>query len=324
MIARLLVLLIVLCALPVAAQAQAQRRGVPQEAAEPLREALKLLETIRVSNLDAPWRANAFARIARVLARLGDAEAARTMSNNALAAVDEPVKTPPPAAISPGVIYALLVQTHADLHDGEIAQKLAERGFAVLQTLADPATRANLMPYMAMGLADIGNIAGARVAALEGLRAATQVPPGRDQIAALAQVTMAQAKIGDHASALETLAIARQAAAQIPDVTGQVYALAHLARAEAAVGNYDRARTLARDSAMTYDRTQTDGNFTIALRVTTLGLIAVAQAEAKDRNAAHQTMRTLHLTVAQLVQTYERFQALVTEVDTIVQVEKVV
>jgi tetratricopeptide (TPR) repeat protein len=324
MITRLLVLLVVLCALPAAAQAQAQRRGVPQEAAEPLREALKLLETIRVSNLDASWRANAFARLARVLARLGDAEAARTMSNSALAAIDEPVKTPPPAAISPGVIYALLVQTHADLHDGEIAQKLAERGFAVLQTLPDAATRANLMPYMAMGLAEIGNLAGARVAALEGLRAATQVPPGRDQIAALAQVTMAQAKIGDHANALETLAIARQAAAQIPDVTGQVYALAHLARAEAAVGNYDRARTLARDSAMTYDRTQTDSNFTIALRVTTLGLIAVAQAEAKDRNAAHQTMRTLHLTVAQLVQTYERFQALVTEVDTIVQVEKVI
>jgi len=322
MILRLIVLLIVLCAVPASAQAQVRSRGAPPDAAEPLHEALRLLDTIRVSNLDASWRANAFARIARVLARLGDAEAARTMSNSALGALDEPVKTPPPPALSPGVIYALLVQTHADLHDVEIAQKLAERGFAVLQTLPDLATRANLLPYMALGLADIGNRDGAGVAALEGLRAATKMPPGRDQIAALAQITMVQAKIGDRAQAEETLAIARQAAGQIPDVTGQVYALAHLARAEAAVGNFDRARTLARESAMTYDRTQTDGNFTLALRVTTLGLIAVAQAEAKDRNAARQTMRTLSQTVAQLVQTYERYQALVTEVDTIVQVDR--
>ncbi|MEJ0067892.1 MAG: hypothetical protein WDO24_03175 [Pseudomonadota bacterium] len=176
------------------------------------------------------------------------------------------------------MIYALLVQTHADLHDVEIAQKLAERGFAVLQTLPDVATRANLLPYMAIGLADIGNRAGAGLAALEGLRAATQVPAGRDQIAALAQVTMAQAKIGDRAEAEETLQIARQAAAQIIDPTGKVYALAHLARAEVAAGNRDRGRTLARESAAAYDRTQTDPNFTIALRVTTLGLIAVAQS----------------------------------------------
>ncbi|MEJ0067891.1 MAG: hypothetical protein WDO24_03170 [Pseudomonadota bacterium] len=107
MIIRLLVLLLVLCAVPAVAQAQpqpqpqTQRRGPPPEAAEPLREALKLLETIRVSNLEAPWRANAFARIARVLARIGDVQAARTMSNSALQANDEPTKTPPPAAVSP-------------------------------------------------------------------------------------------------------------------------------------------------------------------------------------------------------------------------------
>jgi hypothetical protein len=322
MFIRLLVLLIVLCAAPVAAQAQAQRRGVPQEAAEPLREALKLLDTIGVSNLDAAWRATAFARVARVLARVGDGSAAKIMSNSALAALDEPVKTAPPPAISPGAILALLVQTHADLHEADIAQKLAQRAFEALQKLPDMATRANLLPYLAVGLADIGNRDGAGVAALEGLRAATQVPPGRDQIAALSQITMVQVKIGDRAHAEETIAIARQAAGQIADVTGRVYALAHLARAEAALGNIDRARTLARESAIAYDRTQTDGNFTVALRVTTLGLIAVAQTEATDRNAALQTMRALQQTVGQLVQTYERFQALVTYVDTIAQVAK--
>jgi tetratricopeptide (TPR) repeat protein len=322
MIIRLLVFLLVLCAVPAAAQAQAQRRGPPPEATEPLREALRLLETIRVSNLDAPWRANAFARIARVLARIGDAQAARTMSNSALQAIDEPTKTPAPAAVSPGAIYALLVQTHADLHDVEIAQKLAEQGFKILQTLPDVATRANLLPYMAMGLIDIGNRDGAGLAALEGLRAATRVPPGRDQIAALSLVTMAQAKIGDRASAEETLQIARQAATQINDPTGKVYALAYLARAEAAAGNRDRARTLARESAGAYDRTQTDPNFTTALRVTTLGLIAVAQAEAGDRNTARQTLRALQQTAAQLLQTYERFQALVTEVETVTLVDR--
>src|SRR5579862_6180193 len=151
MILRLVVLLLVLCAVPAVAQAQAQRRGPPPEANEPLREALKLLETIRVSNLEAPWRANAFARIARVLARVGDAAAARTMSESALGAADEPTKTPPPAAISPGVIYAQLVQTHADLGDREVAQKLAEKAFGLLQKLPDIATKANLLPYLAIG-----------------------------------------------------------------------------------------------------------------------------------------------------------------------------
>jgi len=326
MLVRLLVVLMVLCAAPVAvsdvAYGQTRARGVPQNADEPMREALRLLQTIQVSNLDAPWRANAFARMARALARVGDAAAARTMSESALGAVDEPTKTPPPAAISPGVIYALLVQTHADLGDREVAQKLAERAFGLLQKLPDIATKANLLPYLAIGLADIGNRDGAGLAALEGLRAATQVPAGRDQIAALSQVTMAQAKIGDRGSAQETLAIARQAAGAISDPTGRVFALAHLARAEAAAGNLDRARTLARNSAEAYDRTQTDASFTLAQRVTTLGLIAVAQSESQDRNAALQTMKALNATASQLTQTYERFQALVTEVDTIVQVER--
>jgi tetratricopeptide (TPR) repeat protein len=220
------------------------------------------------------------------------------------------------------VIYAQLVQAHADLGDREVAQKLAERAFGLLQKLPDIATKANLLPYLAIGLADIGNRDGAGLAALEGLRAATRVPAGRDQIAALSQVTMAQAKIGDRASAEETLAIARQAAGAISDPTGRVFALAHLARAEAAAGNLDRARTLARNSAEAYDRTQTDVSFTTAQRVTTLGLIAVAQSESQDRNAALQTMKALNATANQLTQTYERFQALVTEVDTIIQVER--
>lgn len=322
MLVRLLVVLIVLSAAPIAVEAQTQRRGVPQDASEPLREALRLLETIRVSNLEPAWRAYAYARLARVLARVGDAEAARTMSTSAVQASDEPTKKPPPAAISPGAIYALLVQTHAELGDREIAQKIAEKAFGLIQQLSDNATKANLMPYMALGLADIGNRNGAGVAALEGLRAATQVPAGRDQIAALSQVTMVQAKIGDRAEAEETLRIARQAAAAIVDPTGRVYALAHMARAEAALGNQDRARTLARDSAMAYDKTQSDAAFTTAQRVTTLGLIAVAQSESRDRNAARQTLRALKATASQLTQTYERFQALVTEVDTIVLIER--
>jgi tetratricopeptide (TPR) repeat protein len=322
MLARVLVVLLVLIAAPLAAEAQAPRRGVPQDAAEPLREALRLLETIRVSNLEPAWRASAFARIARALARVGDTEAARTMSNSALQALDEPSKTPVPAAISPGAIYALLVQTHAELGDREIAQKIAEKAFALLQQLPDTATKATRLPYLALGLVEIGNRDGAGLAALEGLRAATQVPAGRDQIAALSQVTVVQAKIGARAEAEETLRIARQAAAAIVDPTGRVYAMAHMARAEAVLGNQDRARTLARDSALAYDRTQSDPAFTTAQRVTALGLIAVAQSESRDRNAARQTLRALKATASQLTQTYERFQALVTEVDTVVLVER--
>ncbi len=62
MIARfLVVVLLVLCAAPAAVQAQTQRRGPPQDAVEPLREAVRLLETIRLSNLEPGWRANACA-----------------------------------------------------------------------------------------------------------------------------------------------------------------------------------------------------------------------------------------------------------------------
>src|SRR5258708_25119303 len=322
MIARLLVVLLVLCAAPAAIQAQAQRRGAPQEAVEPLREAVKLLETIRSSNLEPGWRANACARRARAVARVGEGEAARAMSTNALAATDEPAKTPSPAAVSKGVIFALLVQTFAELRAPDAAQRIAEQAFVLVQQIPDKATKANLLPYMAIGLAEIGNRDGAGLAILEGLRAATQIPPGRDQIAALALVTVAQSKIGDRAEAEETVRIARQAAAAIVDSTGRVYALAHLARAEAALGNKDRARTLARDAALAYDRTQSDAGFTIAQRVTTLGLIAIAQSESLDRNAARQTLRALKLTSSQLTQTYERFQALVTEVETIALVDK--
>jgi tetratricopeptide (TPR) repeat protein len=322
MLTRLLVVLLMLCAAPIATEAQTQRRGVPQDAAEAMRESLKLLQTIRVSNLEPAWRASALARTARVLARVGDAEAARTMSNSALQALDEPTKSPAPAAISAGVIYTLLVQAHADLGDRDVAQKIAEKAFALLQQLPDNATKATRLPYLALGLAEIGNRDGAGLAALEGLRAATQVPPGRDQIAALSQVTIVQAKIGDRTEAEETLRIARQAAAAIVDQTGRVYAMAHMARAEAALGNQDRARTLARDSAMAYDKTQSDPAFATPQRVTALGLIAVAQSESRDRNAARQTLRALKATASQLTVAYERFDALVTEVETIVLIDR--
>src|SRR5260221_2082762 len=180
MIIRLLILLAILCAPP--AFAQQARRGAPVETAEPMRQALQLLETIRVSNLPSAWRANAFARVARVLARIGDAEAARAMANSALAALDEPSKTVMPAAVSPGAIYALLVQTYADLREAEEAQQVAQAGFKALRALPDLATKANLLPYVASGLVDIGNRDGAGLATLEGLRAATQMPAGRDQI----------------------------------------------------------------------------------------------------------------------------------------------
>src|SRR5258708_40044739 len=69
-----------LLALPAAAQGL---RGIPDQAAEPLREALRLLETVKSSTLDPGWRANAAARAARTLARAGDGEAARARAQEA-------------------------------------------------------------------------------------------------------------------------------------------------------------------------------------------------------------------------------------------------
>src|SRR5882672_2533293 len=90
---RLLAVLLVLCALPAAVEAQQQRRGAPQEAAEPMREATKLLET---------------------------------MATSAIQAMDESVKTPPPAQVSAGVVYAVLVQAYAELREVNGAQALAQ------------------------------------------------------------------------------------------------------------------------------------------------------------------------------------------------------
>src|SRR3954470_1936635 len=114
--------LLLLIASPALAQ---PARGMPELAAEPMREAMRLLETVKGSNLDAGWRANAAARAARALARAGDREAAQARAQEAELATTEQTRTPPLDALSEGAIYALLAQVYAELREAEVGDRIA-------------------------------------------------------------------------------------------------------------------------------------------------------------------------------------------------------
>src|SRR5690349_3401554 len=178
-----ILLVSLLLAGPAAAQAV---RGIPEQAADPLREALRLLETVKSSNLDPGWRANAAARAARTLARAGDREAARARAQEAALAAAEEARTPPPPGLSEGAIDALLAQTYADLRDAPTAEGIAVTAMAAIARLGDAATRATLYAYVAQALAEIGNADQAADAVLQGLRSASVTQPGRERLGALA------------------------------------------------------------------------------------------------------------------------------------------
>lgn len=310
-----------LTVLPGIAPAQAPR-PVPAEAADPLREANRQLDIIRASNLDAGWRATALARMARTLARTGDAEAARVAARDAILATQEPVRSAPPPGLSPGAVYGVLAQTYADLRDPAAVQSVAELAAGALKALGDPAAQATLFPLVALGLADINNRDAASMLVLEALRAAARAPAGRERVAGLSLAGIVQARIGDAESARETVQAARADLNSISVPSHRALALGQVARAEAATGNRDAARTLSREGALAYDRAQGDVQFDIPQRVATLAAIALAQAESGDRNAARQTMRAARQTADRSQGTYERFQSMLVLADTVLQVER--
>ncbi len=310
-----------LAAAPALAQQRPAARAVPEGVAGALREAVQLLQTVRSSNLDAWWRANALARTARVYARLGDGEAAKTMSGDALQAADEPFRTPPPAGLSLGAILAILAQTHADIGDAATAQALAQRAVDEIGKLADADAKATLFPYLGMALAEIGARDAAALVCLQGLKAAQAAAQPRDRVTALSLIAAVQYRIGDQASASDSLDAALQALKAVSDPISLSVATAEVARAEAALGQKDRAHKASREAAVAYDRGGTDP-LPMFQRVSALTLIAVAQVQAGDRTGARATMSAARQTLARVTQPYERLTALLAIADADIQIER--
>src|SRR6185437_8809680 len=218
-----------------------------------LREALRLLETVKSSTLDPGWRANAAARAARTLARAGDREAARARAQEAALANAEESRTPPPPGLSEGAVDALLAQTYADLQDAPTAHGIAVAAMAAIGRLGDAATRATLdaareslaavtqpadrptaLAYVARAAAAVGDKTGAQALARE---AATTYVRTQAQLTelqravTLALLALTESEVGDRTAAQQTLRQARQAADAVQQVYDRLQAMLSLADA---------------------------------------------------------------------------------------------
>lgn len=296
--------------------------ALQQEAQTAMREAQRLLEMIRSSNLDGPWRGNALARVGRATARLGNTEAARVFARDAVAAANEPTKTPPPAGLAIGGTYTLIAQIFTQLGDTETAVGLGREARPTLDAVSDPAAKAVLEAYLALALIDAGNKDAARDATLQALGAAVKTTQPRDQVSALAMVVLAQARLGDLEQAASTTAALNAAINGLKeDNLDRVIGLAYTARALAATGNPKPALDLAAQAVGLYAKLVASANPPPpAQRVSTLGLIAVAQHEAGDKAAAARALRSADIAAQTVTETYDRFLAMVTVVDTVLQV----
>ena len=295
-------------------------RGIPDEAGDPLREALRLLETVKGSTLEPGWRANAAARAARTLARAGDNEAARVRAQEAALAGAEDVRTPPLPGLSEGAVDAILVQVYADLKDTATAQGIAQTAMAAIERLGDAATRASLYAYIAQGLAQIGATDQAGEAVLQSLRSASVTPLGRERVNALSALILAQAKLGQLDEARAVLDAARQSLDAVTQPVDRTAALANLARAEAALGDRPAAEALVREAMTSYGRTQ--GQLSEIQRTVLLGLLALAQNDAGDKSGAQTTLRNERQVADSVRQIYDRLQAMLTLADTALQIAK--
>ncbi len=300
------------------AQAQAP---APADAVQAIKEAMQLLDSIRGSNLDPWWRSMALARAARTQARFSDVETVRTLAQDAALVLREDRRTQPPPGLSDGAILAILTQAYADIRDVPGATGLVNAAFNALTAIGDPATQANTFAYLALALIDLNAADAARQSLLSALQAAAKTSAGRERVSALALIAIAQMRMQDRDAAAASLEAARDAVKSVAAGPDRSVSLAHLARAEIALGNAAIGRQLARDAANLYDRTTSDLSVPPQLRVATLSLIALAQTEAGDRTAGRQTARVLRQLQASITAPYDRFTALLTYADTLIQVE---
>ena len=304
-------------------QPQSQQRGGVEATIPTFREAATLLDGIRRSSLEPGWRAAAEARMARARARAGDADAARVHSQNAELALAEPTQNPPPGPLQAGPTLAVLAQALADAKDQVGARGLAEQSAVALRQMGrDPGTQANFFPVLALAWALAGAPEQAAGSLLEGLRAAVATQNPRERLGSLGQIAQGQAQIGDRDSALVTLQALEQVLASVPDRLPRATAMAQWARAESALGQAAQARNRLRQSAELVNQALADTSNAPTALVSALAIYAVAQREAGDRNSARLALQTITALHRQITAPYERYQALITYIEAVLQVER--
>lgn len=288
------------------------------------KEAGALLDGIRRSSLEPGWRAAAEARMARARARSGDPDGARVHSQNAELALGEPGMASAPGAIQAGPTLAVMAQAMADAKDPATARIFAEQATTALRQMTrEPGAQANFFPVLALAWALAGAQDQAAGALLEGLRAAVATQNPRERLASLGQIAQGQAHIGDKDAAAVTLQALEQVMAGVTDRLPRATAMAQWARAESALGQAAQARVRLRQSAELVNQALADpqNNPPPAL-VSALAIYAVAQREAGDRASARQALATIQSINQQITAPYERFQALITYVEAVLQVER--
>lgn len=285
-------------------------------------EAQRLLEIIRSSALDGAWRGNALARAGRALAAYGNEEAARVMARDAVTAVNEPAKTPPPAALAIGGSYTAIMQIFIRLGDRDTAMGLAREARPSLDAIEEAPAKAALEAYLALALIEADDLPGARAATLQALRAAVTTTKPKDQVVSLALVAIAQGRLQDQEQAASTVAALRAALGALSaDDPERVAGLAWTARALAATGDLPAARELALQADTLYARALVGNQPPIpGQRAVTLCLIAVALREAGDKSAALRVLRSAQIAAQTISETYDRYLAMITVVDTVFQV----
>ncbi|MFD2262779.1 hypothetical protein ACFSM5_07750 [Lacibacterium aquatile] len=301
---------------------QAQGRPLPGDASQSVKQATMLLDQVKASNLDRWWRANAIARMARTLARMGDTDSARIMGRDMLLVLREASQdnTPPPPALSESASFAIMAQAYADLKDPVTSTEAANAALKALST--DPAIRAATLPLIAQAMADVGSRGPAGDMALEGLRSAAALPAGRDQLSALAAIAQVQAKLGDREAAMGTAMAARDALPPASSMADKAIGQAQIARAFAAAGDQQTARAVARDAIRTYDQSVNDSTITTGQRVASLALIAIAQAEAGDKSTARQILGVAKQTQTGISGQYEKLISFLTVADAVMLIER--
>ncbi len=305
--------------------AQNQQRAGGVEATIPVfKEASALLDGIRRSSLEPGWRAAAEARMARAKARAGDADGARVHSQNAELALSEPGVASGPGAIQAGPTLAVMAQALGDAKDQNTARIFAEQSAAALRAMTkEPGAQANFYPVLALAWALAGSPEQAAGALLEGLRAAAATTNPRERLASLGQIAQGQAHIGDREAAGVTLQALEQVMATVPDRLPRATAMAQWARAESATGQAAQARVRLRQSAELVNQALADpANNPPPSLVSALAIYAVAQREAGDRTSARQALQTIQSLIQQLKAPYERYQALITYIEAVLQVER--
>jgi hypothetical protein len=223
--------------------------------------------------------------------------------------------------VASATVLALLAQALAEAGHSDIAPATLATAAAAARA-ADPATRATALPAVALAAATLGDRTGAAGLLLEALRAAIAAPAGRERVAALGQIAQGQAQLGDGEAARLTAGALDQEAARLTDPAGRLVARVHRARVDVALGQGEAARTALRQAAADINRVLADPAITPSAQVALVATYAVAQREAGDRASARQALSAIQGLMARVTQPFERFVALVTQAEAILQVER--